>query len=77
MSIEINHALVHAKDSWAAAREVGRVLGRAEPSSYGPFAVLPLTTAPPSTSSRTPARSRPAFTPSWSARTTSTPLGPA
>ena len=40
MSIEFNHTLVHAKDTWAAAREVGRVLGLAEPSSYGPFAVL-------------------------------------
>ena len=33
------------------------------------------TTAPPSTSSRTPGRSRPSTTPSWSARTTSTPSG--
>ena len=40
MSIEFNHTLVHAKDTWAAAREVGGVLGLAEPSSYGPFAVL-------------------------------------
>src|SRR3712207_9097427 len=40
MSIEFNHTLVHATDTWAAAREVGRVLGLAEPSSYGPFAVL-------------------------------------
>jgi catechol 2,3-dioxygenase-like lactoylglutathione lyase family enzyme len=40
MSIEFNHTLVHAKDTWAAAREVGRILGLAEPSSYGPFAVL-------------------------------------
>ncbi len=40
MSIEFNHTLVHAKDTWAAAREVGHVLGLAEPSAYGPFAVL-------------------------------------
>ena len=33
---------MHAKDEWTAAREVGRVLGLAEPSSYGPFAVLQL-----------------------------------
>ncbi len=42
MSIEFNHTLVHAKDTWAAAREVSGVLGLAEPSSYGPFAVLQL-----------------------------------
>jgi catechol 2,3-dioxygenase-like lactoylglutathione lyase family enzyme len=40
MSIEFNHTLVHAKDTWAAAGEVGHVLGLAEPSAYGPFAVL-------------------------------------
>ena len=40
MSIEFNHTLVDAKDIWAAAREVGGVLDLAEPSSYGPFAVL-------------------------------------
>ena len=40
MSIEFNHTLVHAKDTWAAARQVGNLLGLAEPSSYGPFAVL-------------------------------------
>ena len=32
MSIEFNHTMVHAKDIWAAAREVGGVLGLAEPS---------------------------------------------
>jgi catechol 2,3-dioxygenase-like lactoylglutathione lyase family enzyme len=40
MSIEFNHTLVHSKDTWAAAGQVGRLLGLAEPSSYGPFAVL-------------------------------------
>jgi hypothetical protein len=42
MSIEFNHTLVHARDTWAAAREVGGLLGLAEPASYGPFAVLQL-----------------------------------
>jgi len=40
MSIEFNHTLVHAKDTWSAAREVAGVLGLAEPTSYGPFAVI-------------------------------------
>jgi hypothetical protein len=40
MGIDFNHTLVHAKETWAAARDVGGVLGLAEPSSYGPFAVL-------------------------------------
>ena len=40
MTIDFNHTLVHAKDTWAAAREVAGVLGLAEPTSYGPFAVL-------------------------------------
>ncbi len=40
MSIEFNHTLVHARDTWAAAGEVGWILGLAEPSAYGPFAVL-------------------------------------
>ena len=42
MGVDFNHTLVHAKDTWAAARDVGRVLGLAEPTSYGPFAVLQL-----------------------------------
>jgi hypothetical protein len=42
MSIELNHTLVHSRDIWAAAREVASVLGRPEPSAYGPFAVLEL-----------------------------------
>ncbi len=41
MGVEFNHTLVHARDIWAAAGEVGRILGLAEPSAYGPFAVLP------------------------------------
>ncbi len=42
MGIELNHTLVHSRDIWAAAREVASVLGRPEPSAYGPFAVLEL-----------------------------------
>ncbi len=43
MSIELNHTIVHAKDHWAAARDVATVLGLAQPAGYGPFAVLELT----------------------------------
>ncbi len=42
MTVELNHTLVHVRDTWAAAREVAGVLGLAEPTSYGPFAVLQL-----------------------------------
>jgi catechol 2,3-dioxygenase-like lactoylglutathione lyase family enzyme len=42
MSIELNHTLVHTRQTWAAARDVAGVLGRPEPTSYGPFAVLEL-----------------------------------
>jgi hypothetical protein len=42
MTVELNHTLVHARDIWPAAREVAGVLGLAEPTSYGPFAVLQL-----------------------------------
>jgi len=42
MSIELNHTLVHARDIWTASREVAAVLGRPDPTSYGPFAVLEL-----------------------------------
>ena len=42
MSIELNHTLVHSRDIWAAARDVASVLGLAEPTSYGPFAVVQL-----------------------------------
>jgi hypothetical protein len=34
MSIEPNHTIVHVKDRWAAAREVGRVLGLPEAVAY-------------------------------------------
>ena len=40
MSVELNHTLVHVRDIWSAAREVGGVLGLAEPAAYCPFAVL-------------------------------------
>ena len=42
MSIEFNHTLVHVRDKWAAARDVGGILGLAEPTAFGPFAVLQL-----------------------------------
>lgn len=42
MSIELNHTIVHVKDRWAAARDVGEVLGLPEPTAYGPFADLEL-----------------------------------
>jgi hypothetical protein len=40
LTVELNHTLVHCRDIWSAAREVASVLGRPEPTSYGPFAVL-------------------------------------
>ena len=30
MSVELNHTIVHVKDRWAAARDVGGVLGLPE-----------------------------------------------
>ena len=42
MNVELNHTIVHVKDRWSAAGEVAAVLGRAEPTAYGPFAVLEL-----------------------------------
>lgn len=45
MSIELNHTIVHVKDRWAAARDVGEVLGLREPVGYGPFAELRLDNA--------------------------------
>jgi catechol 2,3-dioxygenase-like lactoylglutathione lyase family enzyme len=42
MRIELNHTIVLAKDNWAAARDVASILGLAEPSAYGPFAVVDL-----------------------------------
>ena len=45
MSIELNHTIVHVKDRWAAARDVGEVLGLPEATAYGPFAELKLDNA--------------------------------
>jgi hypothetical protein len=42
VKVELNHTLVHTRDIWAAARDVAEVLGRPEPTAYGPFAVLEL-----------------------------------
>ena len=42
MSIELNHTIVHVKDRWTAARDVGQVLGLPEATAYGPFAELKL-----------------------------------
>ena len=42
MKIELNHTIVHAHERWAAARDVAEVLGVAEPTAYGPFAVVDL-----------------------------------
>ena len=75
MSIEFNHTLVDAKDIWAAAREVGGVLDLAEPSSYGPFAVLQFDNGVTLDFIEDTGESRPSITPSWSARRTLTPSG--
>jgi hypothetical protein len=40
VSVKFNHTIVHVRDRWAAARDVGGVLGLGEPTGYGPFAVL-------------------------------------
>ncbi len=45
LSIELNHTIVHVKDRWAAARDVGEVLGLPEARAYGPFAELRLDNA--------------------------------
>jgi len=42
MTVELNHTLVHVRDIWSGARDVAGILGLAEPTSYGPFAVLAL-----------------------------------
>ncbi|MFZ2013933.1 MAG: VOC family protein [Nocardioides sp.] len=42
MSIDLNHTIVHVKDRWAAARDVGDVLGLPEAVADGPFAELKL-----------------------------------
>ncbi len=42
MPIELNHTIVAARDRMAEARFVAEVLGRPEPTSFGPFAVVEL-----------------------------------
>ena len=42
MSVELNHTIVHVRDRWAAARDVGGVLGLPDAQAYGPFAELKL-----------------------------------
>jgi hypothetical protein len=42
VNVELNHTIVNVEDRWAAARDVAAVLGRAEPTAYGPFAVVEL-----------------------------------
>ena len=42
MTVELNHTLVHVRNIWRAAQDVAGVLGLAEPTAYGPFAVLML-----------------------------------
>ena len=42
MPIELNHTIVAARDRKAEARFVADVLGRPEPTSFGPFAVVEL-----------------------------------
>ena len=42
MGVELNHTIVHVKNRWDAARDVGQVLGLPEATAYGPFAELKL-----------------------------------
>ena len=42
MAVELNHTIVHVRDRWAAARDVGGVLGLPDAQAYGPFAELKL-----------------------------------
>ena len=43
--IELNHTIVQVKDRWAAARDVGEVLGLSDAEAYGAFAELKLDNA--------------------------------
>lgn len=43
MTVELNHTIVAARDKWAAARSLARVLGLPEPVADGPFVALALT----------------------------------
>lgn len=42
MAIEFNHTIVGARDKRAAAGHLADILGRPEPSTFGPFAVVEL-----------------------------------
>jgi Glyoxalase/Bleomycin resistance protein/Dioxygenase superfamily len=42
MPVELNHTIVAARDRTAEARFVAEVLGRPEPTPFGPFAIVEL-----------------------------------
>ena len=42
MPVQLNHTIVAASDRWASARFLAEILGLAEPTPYGPFAVVEL-----------------------------------
>jgi catechol 2,3-dioxygenase-like lactoylglutathione lyase family enzyme len=42
MPVQLNHTIVAASDRWQSARFLAEILGLAEPTAYGPFAVVEL-----------------------------------
>jgi hypothetical protein len=42
MPVHLNHTIVAASDRWASARFLADLLGRPEPTAFGPFAVVEL-----------------------------------
>jgi len=42
VAIEFNHTIVGSRDKRAASSQLAELLGRPEPSTYGPFAVVQL-----------------------------------
>src|SRR3954471_8547869 len=42
MPVQLNHTIVAARDRWESARFLAGLLGRPEPTPYGPFAVVEL-----------------------------------
>jgi len=42
MSVQLNHTIVGASDRWASAAFLAELLGRPEPTAFGPFAVVDL-----------------------------------
>ena len=40
MTVQLNHTIVHARDSIAAARFLAEILGLPAPSRFGPFQVV-------------------------------------